>query len=328
MQKNNKKTFIKKIKIKNIEFENNLALAPLAGITIKPFRVNLEKMGAKILFTEMISSYGVIYENKKTIAMVDVKEEKHPIIVQIFGNNADIMADSARKLQDFGVEIIDINMGCPAPKVVSSGSGSALLKDIKKVEEIIRKVRASIQIPLTLKIRAGWDLESINALEVSKIAENEGIDLLTVHARTKSQKFNDFNWDIISQVKNNVKIPVIGNGNIFSPYDVKNMFEQTNCDGFMIARASFSNPWIFKQILEFDEKGTFDEISDEDKLNYILQFSRDFIEYKGDRGIFELRKFIVWLTKGLPNSRILREEFFSIKSLSDVDDIIKRYKKS
>src|SRR5574344_188778 len=314
----------RKIKYK----KKNLALAPLAGITIKPFRVNLEKMGAKILFTEMISSYGVIYENKKTIAMVDVKEEKHPIIVQIFGNNADIMADSARKLQDFGVEIIDINMGCPAPKVVSSGSGSALLKDIKKVEEIIRKVRASIQIPLTLKIRAGWDLESINALEVSKIAENEGIDLLTVHARTKSQKFNDFNWDIISQVKNNVKIPVIGNGNIFSPYDVKNMFEQTNCDGFMIARASFSNPWIFKQILEFDEKGTFDEISDEDKLNYILQFSRDFIEYKGDRGIFFFCIFIVWLTKGLPNSRILREEFFSIKSLSDVDDIIKRYKKS
>jgi nifR3 family TIM-barrel protein len=318
--------FIKKLKIRNIEFKNNLALAPLAGITLKPFRENLVEMGAGIVFTEMISSYGILYDNKKTLKMLDVQNEKMPVIVQIFGNDENIMADAAKKLQDFGAKIIDINMGCPTTKVVNSGSGSALLKDTKKVQNIIHKIRKAIDIPLTLKIRAGWDLESINAVEISKIAEGEGIELISVHSRTRSQKFNEFDWTIIAKVKETIKIPVIGNGNIFCPEDVKRMFEKTFCDGFMIGRASFSNPWIFKQILDYEKNGEYKKVTDAEKLDYILKFSRDFIVYTGDEGIFALRKFIVWLTKGLPNSKFLRDDFFAIKNLNDINEIILKYK--
>jgi nifR3 family TIM-barrel protein len=317
---------IKELKIRDIILKNNLILAPLAGICLKPFRIAIKNMEAGLVCNEMISCHGVVYKNKKTMAMIDVKDEKErPVSVQIFGNDAVIMGESAKILESIGVEIIDINMGCPAPKVVSSGSGSALLKDLDKVKNIAKNVRKSIAIPMTVKIRAGWDANSVNAEEVAEILEGEGCELLTVHARTRAQKFNDFDWDIIRKVKQKVKIPVIGNGSIFTPFDVKNMFEQTNCDGFMIGRASFTNPWIFKQILEFYETGTFSEISDAEKLEYILNFSRNFIEYTGEHGIFELRKFIVWLTKGLPNGKVLREEFFKIKNLDDVDDIIKNY---
>ena len=318
---------IKELKIRDIGLKNNLVLAPLAGICLKPFRISIKNMGAGLVCSEMISCHGIVHKNKKTMAMIDVKDEaEKPVSVQIFGNDAVIMGESARILQDFGVEIIDINMGCPAPKVVNSGSGSALLKDLEKVKNIAKSVRKSISIPMTVKIRSGWDLDTINAEEVAEILEGEGTEMLTVHARTRSQKFNDCDWNIIQKVKQKVKIPVIGNGNIFTPYDVKNMYEQTNCDGFMIGRASFTNPWIFRQILEFAETGNFTEISDSEKLEYILDFSRKFIEYTGEHGVFELRKFIVWLTKGLPNGRILRDEFFKINNLDDVDEIIEKYK--
>ena len=313
--------FIKPIKIKNIDFENNLALAPLAGISIKPFRKFIRNFGARILFTEMISSHGLFYNNKKTWDLVDISLENPTVIVQIFGNDPEILAIVSEMLADKGVKFIDINMGCPAPKVVSHGSGSSLLKDPLKIAKIIKTVRQKINIPLSIKIRAGFDLNSINAPKIAKIAEDEGVDLITVHARTRSQKFNDFDWNIIKKVKDAVKIPVIGNGNIFTPYDVKNMYDMTFCDGFMIGRASFSNPWIFRQILEFFNNGTFFEISEEEKLNYIFDFSSEFLKYRGERGIFELRKFIVWLVKGMKGASELRAKLFNIQSLEDLSKI-------
>lgn len=318
--------FIKRIKIKQIEFENNLALAPLAGISIKPYRKFIRNFGARILFTEMISSHGLYYNNKKTWDLVDISGENPPVIVQIFGNDPEILAISSEMLVEKGVKFIDINMGCPAQKVVNHGSGSSLMKDPDKIVKIIKSVRKRIDIPLSIKIRAGFDLNNINAPLVAKIAEDEGIDLITIHARTRSQKFNDFNWDVIREVKNVVKIPVIGNGNIFTPYDIKNMYETSLCDGFMIGRASFHNPWIFRQILEFYDKGSFNEILEEDRLNYILYFSLEFLKYRGERGIFELRKFIVWLVKGMKRASEIRSKLFEIKSLDDLYEIIKEIK--
>jgi tRNA-dihydrouridine synthase B len=310
---------IKKLKIRDIELKNNLILAPLAGITIKPFRLNAQSFGAGLTFTEMISAHGIIYKNKKTLKMIDISNEKEPVVVQIFGNDAKIMGEASKVLENMHAKIIDINMGCPATKVVSSGSGSAILKDLKKVTEIIQTVRKSINIPLTLKIRAGWDLENINAEEVANIAENEGVELITVHARTRTQKFNDFDWEIIKKVKNKVKIPVIGNGNIFTVFDVKNMYEKTNCDGFMIGRATLSNPWIFRQILQYSENETKNiEISNNERINYIKKFVKEFLNYKGEKGIFEVRKFIAWLVKGLPNAKTLREKFFQLENINDI----------
>lgn len=326
MQDQNMQNFIKKIKIKNIEFENNLALAPLAGISIKPFRKFIRDFGAKILFTEMISSHGIVYGNKKTLDLFDFSNEDN-LIVQIFGNDPEILASSSEILVEKGAKFIDINMGCPAPKVVNSGSGVSLMKDPKKIQKIIKLVREKIKIPLSIKLRAGFDQNNINAPLIAKIAEDEGIDLITIHARTKTQKFNDFDWNIIKEVKNSVKIPVIGNGNIFTPYDVKNMYLSTFCDGFMIGRASFSNPWIFKQILDFYEKGTFVNASEEDRLNYILNFAIEFLKYRGDRGIFELRKFVVWLVKGMKGAAEIRAKLFDIKSLDDLYFIVNEYKR-
>ncbi len=316
---------IKKIKIKNLEFQNNLFLAPLAGISVKPFRVNAKKFGAGLVFSEMISSYGLVYNNEKTFRMLDVFDEKEkPVCVQIFGNDAKILADAAVILEEKGVELIDINMGCPATKVVNSGSGSAILKDLKKVENIAKSVRAKVKIPLTAKIRAGWDLENVNAVEVSKILENEGFDLITVHGRTKTQKFNDFDWRTIQMIKNKIKIPIIGNGNIFSPNDAKMMFEETNCDGFMIGRASLSNPWIFRQILELEQKGKFEEISPKERLDYIRSFAEDFVNYTGEQyGIFEVRKFLIWLAKGLQNAKYLKEIICKMESIEELNLALK-----
>jgi len=315
------KNVIKPLKISRLTLENNLILAPMAGICLKPFRLAIKKMGAGLVCNEMVSSYGLCYENVKTWQMLDVFDSlERPVSVQIFGDKAEIMAEAAKRLVDRGIEIIDLNMGCPAPKVTNGGAGSALLKNPAQVRSIIAKTRAAVKVPLTVKIRAGWDLNSVNVEEVAKVVEGEGADALIVHARTRSQKFQEFDWNFIARAKAQVQIPVIGNGNLFTPQDVERMYNETGCDGFMIGRATESNPWIFKQILADSPL----EISAQMRLDYILQFARDFVAYRGEHGIFEVRKFIVWLTKSLPNATELRQEFFAITSLADVDEIITR----
>jgi tRNA-dihydrouridine synthase B len=315
--------FLKPLLIKNVKIKNNIMFAPLAGISLQPIRICMKKFGAGLTFTEMISAHGLIYQNKKTKNMIDIKKSERPVGVQIFGNKPEILAEASRIVEDMGVDLIDINMGCPATKVVQSLSGSALLKDLNLVKQIVKSVVASVKIPVTVKIRAGWDEKSINAVESSHIIESEGADMITVHARTRSQKFNEFNWDIIRQVKETVKIPVIGNGNIFTPQDALRIFKDTGCDGIMLARAPLSNPWIFTQIIDFLNTGKFKIVTPKERLKFILDFSKKFVKYRGDRGIYEVRKFIGWLSKGLPNASELRKECYKTNTLKELVEVIK-----
>jgi tRNA-dihydrouridine synthase B len=316
--------FLKPLLIKNVKIKNNIMFAPLAGISLQPVRLYMKKFGAGLTFTEMISSHGLIYQNKKTKDMIDISNKERPVGVQIFGNKAEILGDAAKIVQDMGADLIDINMGCPATKVVKSMSGSALLKDLNLVKQIVKIVVSRVKVPVTVKIRAGWDEKSVNAREASQIIEGEGASMITVHARTRAQKFNEFNWDIIKQVKEAVKIPVIGNGSVFTPQDALRMFKETNCDGIMLARAPLTNPWIFTQIIDFLKKGKFKIVTPEERLKFILEFSKKFVKYSGEeKGIYEVRKFIAWLSKGLPNSSELRKECFKTKTLKELIDVIK-----
>ncbi|MCP4482128.1 MAG: tRNA dihydrouridine synthase DusB [bacterium] len=322
------KNAINPLKLGKIVFKNNLILAPMAGVCLKPFRIAMKKMGAGLVCNEMVSSYGICYENKKTWRMLDVFDVKEkPVSVQVFGDKPEVIAEASTRLVDKGIEIIDINMGCPAPKVINGCAGSAILKDLDQVRQIVKKTRAAIDVPLTVKIRAGWDLQSVNAPLVAKVIEGEGADAVILHARTRSQKYKDFNWHWIKEVKDAIKIPVIGNGELFTPYDVERMFLETGCDGFMFGRSAETNPWIFKQVLDYfnSNKTDYFKVTDQEKLHYLLEFAHDFIKYRGTQGAFEVRKFIVWLTKGLPNSAELRKDLFAIKNLEDIEVIITKY---
>ncbi|MFC1546662.1 tRNA dihydrouridine synthase DusB [bacterium] len=316
---------IRELIIGRLKLDTNLFLAPLANITLKPLRVRAKQFGAGLVCTEMISSYGLVYDNKKTKQMIDIGPDEKPAAVQLFGSDPEILGDAAKIAEHMGADLIDINMGCPAPKVVKNMHGSALMKDPDLVKKIIKAVAAGVRAPVTLKIRAGWDLENINAQEIAHIAENEGIQLITVHARTKTQRFADFNWDIVRKVKQTVKIPVIGNGNIFSPLDAKKMFETTGCDGIMIGRGALSKPWIFKQIIDFFTTGKYTEFTDSERINYIIDFTKDFVQYRNSKpGIYEVRKFIAWLTKGMNDSAKLRSLCFKTESLEDLIKILEQ----
>ncbi|MFC1566775.1 tRNA dihydrouridine synthase DusB [bacterium] len=318
---------IKKIKIDNIELDNNLLLAPLAGITIKPFRKCIKQFGAGLVYTEMISIHGLVYDNAKTKHMLDMDDDERPVCVQLFGNDPDKFRDAAKIVEDMGADLIDINMGCPSAKIVNGGSGSALLKDTKKVREILYKVVGSVKIPVIVKIRSGWDESSINALEVGKIAEDEGIKMIAIHGRTKSQKFGpNFDWSIIKKLKDILKIPVIGNGNVFTVYDAKQMFAETGCDGIMIGRGAYYNPWLFKQILEFYETGEYTDVLLDEKIDFIIEFINNLAAYRGEKGIVEARKFIGWFTKNMRFSHELRKQCFQLSAAEDVIQVLRKYK--
>ena len=241
--------YLKKLKIGDVELDNNILLAPMAGITDLPFRKLCKENGAGLVETEMVSSRAIVYKDDKTLKMINTENEKRPVSMQIFGNEPDIMAESAKFLND-KADIIDINMGCPAPKVVKNGDGSRLLLDLDLVSKIVKAVVDVAKVPVTVKIRKGWDSENIVAVEVAKRIEKAGASAIVVHGRTRAQFYSgEADWNIIKQVKEAVNIPVIGNGDIISGITAKKMFEQTNCDGIMIGRASLGNPWIFKEII-------------------------------------------------------------------------------
>lgn len=302
--------YLKKLKIGNVELENNLILAPMAGITDLPFRVLCKEQGAGMVYTEMASSRAIFHDDKKTKQLLNTEGEKRPISFQIFGSDEESMAYAAKEISKFA-DIIDINMGCPAPKVVKNGDGSKLLLDLEKAEKIIKAVVQNSEVPVTLKIRKGWDKEHIVAVELAKIAEKIGVSSITVHGRTRTEFFSgEVDYDIIRKVKESVKIPVIGNGNIVDELSAVKMFEKTGVDGIMIGRGALGNPWIFREISSYLQTGEkIEKPSINEKKEVMLKHIKLAIEEKSEGvAINEIRKHISWYTKNLPNASEFRNK--------------------
>ncbi len=320
--------YIKKLKIGNLELENNLILAPMAGVTDLPFRIICKKYGKPgLVCNEMVSSKAITFKDEKTLRMLNCKEEERPISMQIFGSEPEIMGQAAKVVSEIA-DIVDINMGCPAPKVVKNGDGSKLLLNLELAEKIIATVVENSTKPVTLKIRKGWDKEHIVAVELAKMAEKNGICAITVHGRTRDEYYSGVaDWDIIRQVKENVKIPVIGNGDVKGAGDAKKMFDETGCDGIMIGRATLGNPWIFNEIVsKLNETAQGNDISLKEKKNTILEHFELLLAEKGEyTATREIRKHIAWYVKGLKNATVIREEINKVETKEAFVKILSEY---
>lgn len=321
---------LNKLKIGNIELENNILLAPMAGITDLPFRLICKQFGVGLVTTEMVSSKAILYDDSKTKKLMNTTGEKRPISFQIFGSDNEAMAFASRYISNIA-DIIDINMGCPAPKVTKNGDGSKLLLDLEKAEEVIKSVVSNSKVPVTLKMRAGWDREHIVAPELAKIAENAGISAITIHGRTRDEFYSgQANLDIIKKVKESVNIPVIGNGDIKDEESAKEMLEKTGVDGIMIGRAALGNPWIFEKIIYYLKTG--EKLPDRplnEKLDLIKKHLELEVEEKGEyTAVREFRKHIAYYTKNLPNSSAFRSNVNVIESKEEFIHKIDEYFKN
>ena len=317
---------LKKLKIGNVELQNNIILAPMAGLTDLPFRLICEKYNPGLTVTEMVSSKALYYNDEKTKQLLKMDGEKRPISAQIFGSDIESMAYSANYVSKIA-DIVDINMGCPAPKVVKNGDGSKLLLDLDKVYEIVRAVVKSSSVPVTVKMRKGWDSEHIVAVEAAKAVESAGASAVAIHGRTRSEYYTGTaDWKIIKKVKENVSIPVIGNGDIKSPEDAKRIFEQTNCDGIMIGRATLGKPWILEQIRTYLEDGTIRKIPNTEILETILNHINLEVKEKGEyTGVREMRKHICYYLKGLPGASLVRDKINHLDSKEEVEKELMDY---
>ena len=318
--------YLKKLKIGNVELRNNILLAPMAGITDLPFRLICEKYGAGLTCTEMVSSKGIFYNDSKTKLLLNVENEKRPVSAQIFGSDVEAMKYAAKYVSQI-VDIVDINMGCPAPKIVKNGDGSRLLLDLKLVEEIASNVVKASKVPVTVKIRKGWDSNNIVAVEVAKILESVGVSAITIHGRTRAEYYSGkADWDIIRKVKESVNIPVIGNGDITSKEEAKAMFEQTNVDGIMIGRGSIGNPWIFEEIINYLEEKEQREIKNEEKLETIIEHIELEVKEKGEIvAIKEMRKHLAHYIRNTKDASLVRQKINQIDKKEELIDCLKEY---
>ncbi|MGL6106374.1 tRNA dihydrouridine synthase DusB [Romboutsia sp.] len=316
------------MKIGNVELNNKVFLSPMAGVTDLPFRLICKEQDCGMLYTEMINAKALCYDDENTKKMLKIEEEEHPVAVQIFGSDPEFMGKAAQILNEYPNEILDINMGCPAPKVIRNGDGSALMRKPKLAEEVLKSVVKNSNKPVTLKIRKGWDDESVNAVEIAKIAEASGISALAIHGRTREQYYSGkADWDIITEIKENISIPVIGNGDIFSIEDAINMLNKTGCDAIMIGRGAQGNPWIFKRINHYMQTGEIlPEPALEEKINTAIKHLQLALEEHGEYvAVREMRKHIAWYLKGLRNSAKVRDEINKIESHEEVVNKLKTY---
>ena len=315
------------MRIGNVEIPNKIFLAPMAGVTDMPFRILCKEQGCGLVYSEMVSSRGMNHLDEKSEKLTWINELEMPAAVQIFGNDPHGLADAARRLNKGNASIIDINMGCPTPKNVKNGDGAAITRNPKLVGEIVKSVSRASEKPVTIKIRKGWDENSINAVEIAKIAEENGAAAIAVHGRTRDQFYSGkADWEIIKAVKEAVRIPVIGNGDVFCAQDAYKLFEETGCDAVMVGRGAQGNPWVFSQIKNYIEKGELPkEVSLELKLNTILRHFEMLIDLKGERtALLEMRSHIAWYIKGIRNATKIKDKIFKITEKQELIEELTR----
>ncbi|OPY57599.1 MAG: tRNA-dihydrouridine synthase C [Pelotomaculum sp. PtaU1.Bin035] len=313
------------MKIGSVILANPVVSAPMAGVTDKAYRVIAKEAGCGLVCTEMVSDQALLYGNPKTCGLLNITGETGPVSVQIFGSDPDYMAGAAEIAEARGADIIDINMGCPTPKIVKNGEGSALMKDPGKAAKIVRAVAGRVKTPVSVKMRKGWDENSVNAVDLAKLAVDAGAVALTVHGRTRSQFFTGkADWEIIAAVKKTVDVPVIGNGDIWQPGDALLMMEQTGCDGVMIGRAALGNPWMFSRTIYFLKTGgSLPGPTPEERVKTLLRHLSLLIEYKGETvAVREMRKHAAWYTKGLRGAAKLRDRINKAGSKEELEEII------
>lgn len=313
------------MQIGNITLKNAVVLAPMAGVTDLAFRILAKEMGCALVYSEMISDKGLIYGNSHTIEMLQIDERERPVTLQIFGSEPDCMAKAAKIVEQAGADIIDINMGCPTPKIVKNGEGSALMRQPELAYKIIASVVAAVSVPVTIKMRKGWDEDTVNAVQIAQLAERAGAAAVAVHGRTRQQFYTGkADWEIIRQVKQSVGIPVLGNGDVNSPQAAKQLLTETNCDGIMIGRGCQGNPWLFRQTVHFLATGELLPGPTIDERNAILRRHLEMlVTLKGEHiAIREMRRHAAWYTKGLPHAAELRLQFNQAESREDFLDCI------